>query len=369
MIHSLPQLLTESAHHIIYAVISGSQAYGTATADSDEDVKGVFVIPAQQYLSLSPPPKQVSDDKHDVVYYSLHRLLELLSEANPNLLELLYTPANCVKKHTEVIQPLLQQRHHFVTQQCVDAHVGYAISQVKKARGHNKWINKPQPKHRPSRDQFCWLLEPHVGNALPMRPKPLAETTIRLDDCHCASLEHVPGVYRLYHYGRTAKGVFRAGTLVCESIPKDEEQNRFCGLLIFNEPAWRQAKRDHTHYWAWRANRNEARWQQQEKGDIDYDAKNMMHTLRLLLSADHMLDNGIPKVRFDGVLLSLLRDVRAGQYTYAELTELAEMYIDQCRVKRQSSGLPEKVDRQLSERLLQEMTQQWTSLQANNRVF
>ena len=369
MIHSLQQLLAQHQHQVIYTVITGSQAYGTATAASDEDIKGIFAIPAKHYLSLNHPPNQVSDERNDVVYYSLYRFMALLLAANPNLLELLYTPTECIKKHTSTIQLLLEQRAHFVTLKCVDTHVGYAIAQVKKARGQNKWVNNPQPKDIPSRTQFCWHIQHRAEEPLPMRPKPLMETGLQLEKCHCAALEHVPNTYRLYDYGNAAKGVFRGGTLVCESIPKDQEWDRFCGLLIFNEPAWRRAKRDHAHYWEWRSKRNEARWQQQEKGDIDYDTKNMMHTIRLLLSAQNMLAEGIPKVRFEGESLLLLQNIRAGKFTYDELSALAESYVDQCNTQQKISELPEKVDRQLSERLLQDMTHLWTSQQTNATAF
>ena len=59
-----------------------------------------------------------------------------------------------------------------------------------------------------------------------------------------------------------------------------DEAARFAGLLIYNK----QALADHQNYWQWRRERSEARWQQQERGELDFDAKNMMHAVRLLLS-------------------------------------------------------------------------------------
>ena len=49
------------------------------------------------------------------------------------------------------------------------------------------------------------------------------------------------------------------------------------------QPNW---KRSHPP-WLMRSplpKRSEARWQQQERGELDFDAKNMMHAVRLLLS-------------------------------------------------------------------------------------
>jgi predicted nucleotidyltransferase len=40
----------------------------------------------------------VSDDRGNVVYYSIRRVIELLTQANPNILELLFMPDDCVRK-------------------------------------------------------------------------------------------------------------------------------------------------------------------------------------------------------------------------------------------------------------------------------
>jgi predicted nucleotidyltransferase len=44
--------------------------------------------------------EQVSDASNDVVYYELKRFIELLYRNNPNLLELLSSPADCVRTAT-----------------------------------------------------------------------------------------------------------------------------------------------------------------------------------------------------------------------------------------------------------------------------
>ena len=53
---------------VIFRGIVGSHAYGTANAASDTDVRGVFVVPSCEYVRLSPPPKQVSDERNDRTY-------------------------------------------------------------------------------------------------------------------------------------------------------------------------------------------------------------------------------------------------------------------------------------------------------------
>src|SRR5450755_5104584 len=46
------------------------------------------------------------------------------------------------------MEQLILARSTFVTRQCGDTHIGYAMSQIKKARGQNEWINNPKPNAR-----------------------------------------------------------------------------------------------------------------------------------------------------------------------------------------------------------------------------
>ncbi len=194
---------------------------------------------------------------------------------------------------------------------------------------------------------------------MPMRPKPIAETVIELAQCHAATLEHATGMYRIYHYGAEAKGVFRGGAVVCESIPIDDEQRCFIGLLSDNEPAYDRAVRDHRNYWDWRENRNEMRWETQESGAVDYDTKNMMHTFRLLLSGESILRDGVPIVRFEGEVRKFLQDIRNGKFSYEELIEQAEAKATLLGTLCEKCELPEQVDKSKAEALLKKITTDW----------
>lgn len=353
--------------NIVFECIAGSRAYGTHTADSDEDIRGIFVLPAHDYLSLQLPPNQVSDARSNVVYFSLRRTIELLGAANPSLMELLYMPADCVRQCAPEMHELLRQRELFVTRRCADTHLGYAFSQIKKARGQNKWINQPKPAEPPQKEDYCHVvararLVPDSG--VPFRPEPLGRSGIDLTRHHAARVEHARDLYRLYDYGGDARGVFRGDVIACESIPVDDEQSRFAGLLIYNEQGWKQALVDHQNYWTWRRERNESRWQQQESGELDFDAKNLMHTLRLLLSGKSILERGEPLVRVDGEALQLLRDVRAGRYSYAQIIDMANAIVADCERLKACSGLPPETDAHAASQLLQRLTHAWEARNA-----
>jgi len=319
-----------SSDKIIFECVAGSHAYGTSMPQSDVDIRGFFTIPNEDYLSLIHPPQQIGDTKHDITYYSLKRAFELLQTANPNIIELLWMPDDCIKIMTPIMNKLIENRNLFISKKCFHTHSGYAFAQIKKAKGQNKKVHNPMPEEQPKKEDFCFLLgynsDGFMGTSekeqFPCRPRLLEDVGIDLSQYHASSLEHSHNVFRLYKYGKEAKGVFRGNDmLVCESIPKEDEFSRFEGLLIYNKDMYEKALKDHKSYWDWKKNRNEARWVDQEKGDLNYDQKNLMHCFRLLMSGENILKNGYPIVRFEGEQKEFLMRIRHGEMKYDDLME------------------------------------------------
>jgi len=330
---TLNDLLQVSPESVLFTCVAGSRAYGTHTHESDEDIRGVYAVRANRYLDLETPAPQFADERGNIVYFSLRRFIELLAVANPNVLELLFMPQDCVKSSTEEMDRLIYSRNMFITRQCGDTHIGYAMSQIKKARGQNKWVNQPKTSNPPMKEEFCYVIPRERLRQMdgkPCRPISLLLTNWNLAEYHAARLEHAPNTFRLYYYGPDARGVFRGDLPVCESIPESDESPRFAGLLLFNAQAWKQSLADHHNYWNWRGERNDARWRKQEAGDLDFDAKNMMHTLRLLLSGRSILQNGTPIVRFAGNDHELLMDIRAGKLNFDQIMEIANGVMADC---------------------------------------
>lgn len=360
---SLETLRNEHPEMILATYLVGSRAYGTATPESDEDYRGIFVLPAGCYLTISEPVKQVADEKNNVTYYTLKRFLELAATANPNIIEMLFMPEDCRVYEAPLMKTLLDAREMFITKQAYDSHVNYAMAQIKKAKGKNRWVNHPQPAECPGELDFCWFL-PRDGTAgdFPYRPIPLKKTGISLEACVCAKLEQSANIYRLYRDEVNRRGVFRNGMLVCESISFAEERNACVGLLIYNRAEHERAMRDHASYWEWMRNRNPSRWQAEEAKERNYDAKNMMHVFRLLLSGEHILREGRPLVRFEGERLQMLLDIRNGEFSYETLMEMAERMFEEFSAAATESRLPETADRGKIDDLLRKMTAEWETV-------
>ena len=334
---------------VIFRGIVGSHAYGTANAQSDTDVRGVFAVPSREYVRLSPPPKQVSDERNDRTYYSLLRFCELMSEANPTTMEMLYLPPDCILKTTPAFELLVKNRGMFISQRAVESHLGYAVSQIKKARGCNKRVWNPWPEESPMPEDYCVFL-----SDVRKFPKPLKESDVDLGHClvTCLSKSVAAEIFHVYDYARDTGGVFRGGTPVVASIPKEDAEKRI-GVLIFNKRAFESAKRQHQEYWSWRRHRNETRWVQQERGQLDYDAKNMMHLTRLLFSGENIVKCGEPIVRFDGEKLETLLAIRRGEWTFDEIMSHAEKI--QSEIESGKGRLPVESDKAKIDELIAEV--------------
>lgn len=76
--------------HIIYAVESGSRAWGFASPDSDYDVRFIYVRPKEFYLRLDKTRDIIEwqlDETLDINGWDLQKALRLLHTSNPTLFE------------------------------------------------------------------------------------------------------------------------------------------------------------------------------------------------------------------------------------------------------------------------------------------
>jgi predicted nucleotidyltransferase len=374
--------LQQAKDKLIFECIAGSRAYGTATPESDTDLRGVFTVPPAFYLRVHGNVEQVSDATNDTTYYTLKRFFQLAADANPNILELLFVPDDCVLKTSPVWEQVIAHRQSFISKRVLQTYGGYAVSQIKRAKGQNKLVHNPMPEEKPVKEDFCWIMpfinvldrnvsndefKYHVEsyqlqypNSMPFRPIPLKDAPdhFNLVKYHCVPVEHTNNMYRLYNYGGNAKGVFRGdetADIVCESIPKCDEYLLFSGILIYNREAYESTLKKWKQYWDWKKNRNEARWVDQEAGSVDFDRKNMLHCMRLLYEGEHILQHGYPKVRFEGEELQRLLDIRFGELPYEEIVAEADERLADLDERRKTCTLPNTANLDLLSELLVEL--------------
>lgn len=80
---------------ILYAVESGSRAWGFASTDSDWDVRFIYLQRPEWYLSVQSRPdfmQCLPSDLLDIAGWELRKTLRLFARCNPSLLEWLHSP-------------------------------------------------------------------------------------------------------------------------------------------------------------------------------------------------------------------------------------------------------------------------------------
>ena len=67
----------EIRNHRVTSTAAAYEVFKTVFTPGDEDVdiRGIFVVPSGEYVRLTPTPKQVSDERNDITYYSLRRVV------------------------------------------------------------------------------------------------------------------------------------------------------------------------------------------------------------------------------------------------------------------------------------------------------
>jgi predicted nucleotidyltransferase len=114
--------------HVVLSVVVGSQAWGLADASSDEDVRGCFVLPFEEFTSIYDAPDEIHAG--ETAWWELEKFVRQGLRADPNTLETLWSPL--VRFEHGVGAQLRAQRAVFTSRRVVDSFGRYAQSQLHK---------------------------------------------------------------------------------------------------------------------------------------------------------------------------------------------------------------------------------------------
>lgn len=95
ILKKLKEIELQKGVQILYAVESGSRAWGFASPDSDYDIRFIYKHDADYYLSLWEKPDVIefmTQDNLDGSGWDLRKTLKLLTKSNAPLLEWLFSP-------------------------------------------------------------------------------------------------------------------------------------------------------------------------------------------------------------------------------------------------------------------------------------
>lgn len=156
----------------MYLTTMGSIAYGVAEDTSDFDVYGWAIPPRNMvfphltgYINGfgTPPPSFDNWQKHHIIdqdalggkgreydfsIFSIVRYFDLCTEGNPNMVDSLFVPQECVLHSTNVSNLVRDKRHMFLSKLLWPRLKGYAYSQLHKASGKNPKAGSKRHKLR-----------------------------------------------------------------------------------------------------------------------------------------------------------------------------------------------------------------------------
>lgn len=109
----------------------GSHAYGTNRADSDEDYRGVFVVPTSDLFRLQKPMDTFDRQEPDITLHELAKFVKLAAAANPTVLEVLWCDPIAETADGALLR---SYRHAFLSKRVMKTYGGYAQQQLRKAQ-------------------------------------------------------------------------------------------------------------------------------------------------------------------------------------------------------------------------------------------
>jgi len=151
-----PSWLPENVH---YEVVMGSHAYNTATEDSDFDIYGFCIPPKevlfpyitkvygfdhvnnfesfQQHHAFDKTALNNKGREYDITIFSIVKYFRLCANNNPNVLDALFVPQQCVLFQSTIGNMVRLRRHLFLSKKTFNSYIGYAFSQLHKMDSKN----------------------------------------------------------------------------------------------------------------------------------------------------------------------------------------------------------------------------------------
>lgn len=126
--------LRENEHlgdNIILLGLGGSHAYGTNIETSDIDLRGCALNTKEEILT-NKNFEQFVNNETDTTIYSFNKLVSLLSNCNPNTIEILGLKEEHYLYKNKIGQELLDNKKLFLSQVAVKSFGGYANAQLRR---------------------------------------------------------------------------------------------------------------------------------------------------------------------------------------------------------------------------------------------
>ena len=283
--------------------IVGSRAWGVAEDGSDEDHRGVFVLPMPWTTGLVDPPTDLVSVDGSQTYWEIGKAIRQALRADPNTLEMLFAAPVVVDPIGEAF---VGARTAFLSHEIYGSFGRYALSQLDRLE-HNQRL----ADHRAT--VIGWLRD---------------DPALELD----AAAERLADAARVAAPSR-ADAVNRARDYLKQLYRSMYDQ----GLIAAND---------------WSSLRAAAKTELDLPRDLR--PKNAYNLIRLLDLAIRWLTGEPPEVRVSDALRPTLLAIKRGEVPMPDVMALARELTPKLEAARQSSPLPRHPDVATADRVLRD---------------
>lgn len=116
----------------LFVYIGGSVSYGTNNAESDLDIRGIYIEPKKELLGLHDNKGSISFKDDDTILYGLRKAANMLINCNPNILEMLGVEKEHVLFCNPLFNAIVDNYEAFISREKIyKAFNGYAHQQMR----------------------------------------------------------------------------------------------------------------------------------------------------------------------------------------------------------------------------------------------
>jgi predicted nucleotidyltransferase len=310
--------LRENEHlgnNIILLTTGGSHAYGTNVETSDLDIRGIAIERPEEIIGLLNF-EQFENKETDTTIYGFRKFINLVSNANPNVLEMLGTKEEHLFTLLKEGKLLRDNIDIFLSKKVIHSFGGYAVAQFRRLQNALARDNYPQPEK-----------EKHIMNSIKNqmatfcdRYKEVTEEELRLYANISDKEDYDTEIFidiNLKHYPlRDLKNMYSEMSNVITDYDKLNTRNKKKDTLHLN--------------------------------------KHSLHLVRLLIMGAEILEGkGVNTFRENDK--NLLLDIRNGKYSYNQIFEMVNKYEENFKYASNNTELPTKPNFNKINELVMEM--------------
>lgn len=293
---------------IVLLGLGGSYSYGTNVETSDLDMRGIALNTKEEILT-NERFEQFENKTTDTTIYGFNKIIKLLSNCNPNVIELLGLKLEHYLYISPIGYELLDNSHLFLSKKAAQTFGGYATSQLR--RLDNKAVRTVDQEHR----------ENHILNSIYNAAESFSEKYF----------EYPEDSIKLY---------------LDDSIQEDMDKEIFMDVNLKHYPL-----RDYKAMWSEMNSvvKDYAKLGKRNKQAIEHQklGKHMMHLVRLYYMCFDILENE-KIITYREKEHDLLMSIRGGKYLDSnnqpipEFFEIVDALDKRLEYDKKNASLPER---------------------------